>query len=746
MALQVSQRTTQAAEQIQKTPVLVLCIDGLDTKYGSSIVYELIRIGDPGLLIDGTWVIGGQRAIEDQFSLLSMNDSTNQIRQVLDIDKGRGASISSLEIGLVDKDLEATKLISPGVYLDDILGRRCEVYVGFDGVPFSEFNIIFRGNVDDVKSLPGLVKINLAHPDNKKRQLIAPKTETKLVNAIDAFQTTGIILEDADDIILPTADTSFASYVRIDDELIKFTGITMANELTGVTRAALVTAPNAHAADASIDSFYVLEGNAMDLALKIMLSGPDTYFETDVPVTNFQQLPDLTIEPNAIYFEGINVQDKYGLVIGDFVTVTGATNGANNFVNRTITGFTVTDTGSFFVVDGAPLVDEVDSPAECSFRSKYNTLPNLIGLGMTPFEVDVKEHERLKTIFLGGFNYRFYFKETIENANEFIEQEIYKPAAAFSLPRKAKSSVGLLTPPIPGADTVTIRAEDVVKPQNLTIRRTTAKAFFNHIVYQFEQDSLEDKFLRGVIYRSQDSINRIPVGAKPLVIKSLGMRTDLNATGLSDLASERRLKRYEFGAEFFENVELTFGRGFRIEIGDVVVFDHEGLKISDTASGTREKPTKLYSVENTSINLKTGQIQVHLVDTAYSGSARYGLFGPSSLVRSGLSNIQFIIEPFSLETQFGVNEGQRWSRFKQPGIKVRSPDFTTRFFETNILSVSGNTVTVVDPMPFVPQAGDVMELCDYDFEGVTDEIKLLYLHWQDAATFPSDGKDQYKYL
>ena len=47
--LNVSQRTLTAAEAIQKTPVLVLCIDGLDTKYGTSIIFELIRIGDPGL-------------------------------------------------------------------------------------------------------------------------------------------------------------------------------------------------------------------------------------------------------------------------------------------------------------------------------------------------------------------------------------------------------------------------------------------------------------------------------------------------------------------------------------------------------------------------------------------------------------------------------------------------------------------------------------------------------------------------
>lgn len=745
MTMSVSQRTLQASERIEKSPVLVLCIDGLDTKYGTTVLFELIRIGDPGLLIDGTWVIGGMREIDDQSSLLSMSESTNSIRQTLDIDKGRGSTISSMELGLVDFNLEATRLITPGLVLDDILGRKCLVFLGFEGVPFSEYNLIFRGNVDDIKSLPGLVKINLAHPDNKKRQLIAPKTETKITGAVNGIQTTGFILETATEVIQPNADTTFRTYMRLEDEIIEYTGLS-GNTLTGVVRGQLGTTPAAHDANTDIVSFFVLEGHVVDLALKIMLSSEDEYWIEDVEFQNFQILPDLSTVPNAMYFEGINVQELYGLTLGDFITVTGATNGANNFVNREIVGFVRTDTGSYLTVDGAALVDEPDTSALVKFKSKYNTLPAKVGLNMDPDEVDVLEHERIKALFLQATFFRFFLKDTIENAQEFIEQELYKPVSSYSLPRKAKSSLGHLTGPIPGSDTITITAADVVKPQNLTLRRTTAKAFFNHIVYQFSESTLEEKFLRGLVTRSQDSLNRIPVGAKALVIKSLGMRDDLDGAQIAETASDKRLRRYEFGAEFFENVELTFGKGFRIEIGDVVVFDATDLKISDTVSGTRNKETKLFAVENKTMNLKTGQIQLHLVDSGYAGSLRYGLFGPSSKIKVGISTTKFVIEPLNdFERQYGVNEFQRWSRFTRAAVKIRSVDWT-QSFETNIATIQGNTITVQDDLGFTPGAGYIMELADYDYPGVTDQIKLLYLHWQDAVTFPSDGKPQYVYI
>lgn len=742
MGLTLSQATKDQLSKVSKTPVLVMCLEDHDRCYGSATLFELIRIGDPGLFIDGTWVIGGKRAIGDQSELLSMKDSTNSLKTVLDVDKGRGSTITNMEIGLVDFDNEASELISPGVVLEDVLGRKALVYLGFEGVPFSEFDLIFRGNIDDIKTSPGLVKLNIAAPDNKKRQLIMPHTDTIITAAINAVQTTGIFLENADELIIPNADTSFETYVRIEDELIRYTGIT-GLELTGVSRAQLGTVANSHDDESNVASFYRLTGNAMRLALKLMLSGPNEFYKTGLDITNFVSIPGLDPNYQAIYFDGLDIKEIYGLEVGDVVSTTGAGDAANNFSNRTVTGVTLTESGSYIEVDGAPLVLEADSPATIDLKSQFNTLPDKVGLQMSPDEVDVAEHLRIEQLFLSSFEYDFYIKETIENANEFIEQEIYKPASAYSLPRKARSSVGYLSQPIPSIDTVTIAEKDVVKPQNLVLRRSTAKAFFNHIVYAYEEDTLEDKFLRGRVVRDATSTNRIKVGTKALTVVSKGMRDILNGFQNAGIASDRRIKRYRFGAEMFENVELTLEKGFSVEIGDVVIFNPENLQVTNTLDGSRNKPSRLYAVENKSFNITTGAITVALTDTGYDTQARYCLYGPASKIKVGISNTKFVIEPLG-RPNFGANEWQRWSRFPLVAVKVRSDDFTTRFFQTIITNIAGNTITVRDDMGFTPVAGDVIELANYDFADTTDQIKLLYGFMRDSAF--GDGKPQYQML
>ena len=107
--------------------------------------------------------------------------------------------------------------------------------------------------------------------------------------------------------------------MRIEDEIIKFTGITMSNELTGVVRGMFNTTAVAHAIDSDLVSFYVLQGTAMQLALKVMLSNGPEYWAENVEIQNFVQLPDASLIDNAIYFEGVDIPEKYGVTVGDFV-------------------------------------------------------------------------------------------------------------------------------------------------------------------------------------------------------------------------------------------------------------------------------------------------------------------------------------------------------------------------------------------------------------------------------------------
>lgn len=753
MSFQITQRAKAAADAVVKQPNIVLKIDGVDTIYGSASILRIVRIGDPGLEIGDDWVIGGFVADYNQLTSISLDGTTTSINQQLDIDKGRGSSVSSMEIGLIDFNQDITKLITPGYIVDDVLGRKVKVYLGFaDNNTFPEdYIIIFRGIIDGIKADQGIVKLSIAHPDQKKRQTIFQKIDHALDGSITNSQTT-ITLDAAPDYLLSILgpngmeDSSFTGYVQIDDEIIKYTGVS-GFDLTGLVRGQLGTVAVSHDDEAAVTSFYRLQGNSVDLALKLMLSGWNGPFVEDVSITNFNRLPDTTLVENSLVFVGLDVFREYGIKVGDYVETFGSPNGSNNVSAwAQISAVNITDFGSYVVIDGVTFVDELASVATVSFRSQYDTLPS--GCMMTPDEVDVTQHLNIQQLFLSNHNYDFYLKDTIDNGKEFIETEIYKPAGAYSLPRKSQASVGYFVGPLPSASSITIDRSNITNPDKIVTQRGINKNFFNEIVYRYEVpavDTNDRKFLVTIVTFSATSLDRIPAGVRVLLVESQGMRKALLGQNLAQIASNRRIKRFQFGAEYFEGINVNYKVGYNMEIGDIIILDGDGLNILNSVDGNRERVPELFEVVNKRMNIKNGQVSLDLLQTGFQGNTRYGLVGPSSRIKTGISGTQFIIEKAYFST-FGSSEYLKWQRFPNCAVKVRSADFTTRYFQTTILSLSGNKVTVADNMGFIPVAGDIMELSQYDFTSVTDQIKLLYVHMQNSATFPSDGKDSYKML
>jgi len=744
MSLPINKKLLIDSKLTTKEPNIVLCIDGIDTCYGSSSLLSPILIGGPGLIIDGSWLIGGYELTNSDESIISLEGSTTSIRQQLEPDKGRGSSVQSMAIELIDVSGQATELITPGALVDDILGRKAKVYLALSRTASfpNDYVLLFRGIVDDINAGPASIIINLAHPDNKKRQVIFPKVEHKLDGAINNSQTT-ITLDSVDNLLLPTTgpdgliDNTFSSYVRIDDEIIKYTGIS-GLQLTGCVRGQLLTFAASHTDESDVNSFYRLEGTAMSVAQKMMMS-KSGYAVQRTP-TNFQIVPNLGSLPNTIFFQDLDLQNEDGVTVGDYITTTLAVNGANNVTLKEIIGITKVDSGTYIDIDGVTFVDEAGTTALVQFRSKYDSWPD--GLSMGSDEVDVAQHEYIERLFLSSFEYDFYLKDSIENGKEFLETEVYLPASCYSVPRKTKASVQLHIGPLPTSETKILSKTNIVNPSRLKIRRSTAKNFFNTIVYKFEEDSLEDKFLRGRITQDATSLTRIPIGSKALIVESKGMRDVLNGPNLANSAALRKLNRYKYGAESLEGVNVTFGDGFAIEVGDVVILDPTDLKLVNTVDGNRNKPAAFFEVINKSLNYKTGEILLDLTDTNFATNARYGLIGPSSRISFGISQTQFVIEQY-FPSPFGASEFQKWSRYPNCAVKIRSADFTTRFFQTVITQSTSNTITVRDALGFVPVAGDIMELADYDFADVTDVIKLIYVH---LAPLLGGADDPYQML
>jgi hypothetical protein len=741
MAITLTDRAERTLNKRLIEPQIVLEIDGVPTIFGGSTITEIIRIGDPGLEIGDDWVIGGLRAVDDQETLISLSGTSNEISQQLQPDRGAISSISSMKIAMIDKDEVLTRLISPGNVVPDIMARRARVRLGFANTSYPEDYItIFRGIIDDIESEQGQINLNLAHPDQKKRNTIYEKAECVLDGALNNTDVT-INVDTTENFLVGVTgpdglvDASFDGYIKIDDEVIHYTGKT-ATSFTGCTRGALGTVADNHNDETSAQSFYRLQGNGVELALKILFSGWQGPFQEDVVVSNFVRTTGVIDIANSMYFEAVDLQELYGVNEGDYITTTGAANGANNVALKQIETLEVIDGSTYIVIAGVAFVSEIGTSAVVDFRSQYDVLPS--GLKMHGDEVDVDAHLSWFRRYLSSFDMDFYLKDTIEG-KEFIETQLYLPMGGYSLPRKSRASMGYHSGPLPSDTIVTIDDTNCVNPDKLKVRRSIGKNFYNTIIYKFDQDVLEDKFLYGFISTDTDSKDRIKVGSKSLIIEATGMRKVIGGLNSAEMAATRLLNRYRFAAEFLDDVKIKFSVGFRIETGDSVILDGTNLNLSDTANAVRGAGPRLYEVINKKLNIKTGEVSLSLVDSNISLVSRYALISPASVVASATDQRNFTIES-SFASVYGANEGRKWKRYIGCGVKIRNADFSVAG-DAFIENVVGNVITLDANIGFPIVAGYVMELSHYNTENST--IKLFYTFMTDNAAF-DDGADQYR--
>lgn len=483
MAFEITSRVERSLNKIQKTPAIAIVFDGIDEIFSSVALKDFYRLDDGWVLDEGAY-LDRLVAFNGQQTVISMTkgsgSTTTKIDYKIDPDLGIGESITSMKASFInDKKNSVVGILD--TY--ELLGRKVRVRMVPDvnsaRYPQDYFTI-FRGIVDEISYEQGVLNLSFSHPDQKKRQTIFVEVTTETTASINNSTTT-IPVIDASELLRNitgpdgTEDATFTGYVRIEDEIIYFDPSTTTDtSLNDCVRGALDTSAVEHDEGTEVKSYYVLEGNAMDLALKIMLSGWNDYFVEDVAVTEITSA-------NELIFDGIDVQDEYGLTVGDFVTTSGAVNGANNDTLLEITAIDFDEDSytSTITITGATFVNEETANIKAAFRSKYDTLPN--GLRMSPDEVDVRAHEDLKSDFLFSADMLIYLKSEIENAKEFINEEIYKPLAAYSLPKNARASVGYTIPPLPDELLKTLTSDNVKMPEKLKHFRMIGRLSLIHI-------------------------------------------------------------------------------------------------------------------------------------------------------------------------------------------------------------------------------------------------------------------------
>lgn len=731
MAFTLTQAAIDKTTDTVKKPSLVLEIEGHDRLYtiaNATAFQQQIKIGDPLLFVGSDWVIGGSRSRNDIDDYITFDGTSTSISQQLQQDKGGTSSVTSMQVALIDRNEDITRLVSPSFTFSDILGKECFIYLGFQDTTFPrDYFTLFVGIIDEVTYGASIV-LNIANAEQKKRQDIFQNIETSLDGAIDASQTS-ITITDASNLKLPVTG-SLETYVRINDEIIKYTGIST-NTLTGCTRAQFGTIAASAEDDTSVSSFYRLMGSSIELPLQLMLSGENEYYKTDISMNNFVTDINGSTGTNDVIIYDLDVKTKYGITVGDFITTTGATNAANNFTLRTITSIFVDDDQSVITVDGAALTSELATSAKISFKSKYNILPDGVGLGA--HQVDVEEFERISDLFTTSLpDYDFYITETIK-AKEFIDKEIMFPANMFTIPKKGRVSLGIVSPPLNVGRVKVLDADTITNPANIKIKRSIGKYFYNTIVYKFNYDAVDTtKPLTGYIRTDADSKAQINIGTRALTIESKGLRNNVDTQAILDVNSRRLLEKYKFAAEYI-TVSGFYGTLFNSDVGDVVLFGDESMPLVDSTRGVRGLKPRLCEIIDIRKDIKTGRIDATLLDTSYLTDGRYGIISPSSIIGTGSTTSELVIID-SFSTVYPEIEKNKWIDYIGENIFIHNDDWSVSY-ESTLLGFSSNYVMQISPIASAVPSGYIVDIANYP--STTQQIDNINLKNTFVFTNPS---------
>jgi hypothetical protein len=712
--LEVTEALRAQLESGIKTPQIVLEIEGLPSFSSVSVgkypVYgDEIYYGDEGLYYGGT--------IEDDSVLpwISLEKSTNQISQQILPDKGGFSSITNFDVFVIDKDQRVSEMIKPGNLVDDVLGLKAKLYLCFEGAGHPHDSILFfAGIVTGTPVGAGYVKFNLSSAERLKNLEIFPKVSCVLTGAALVGDTT-FTVDSTSDFLEPAS--GLRTYLIAGDEYIEYTGKT-ATTFTGLSRAQYDTIAAAYDAGQNIESAYRITGSLKDLCLKIMLSGINTAYLEDEQILGINVYGSETIE-NAIFVNDYFFKRNKGVVAGDSLTMVGTD---FNDMTTEVVEVVQLDSGISYIVVSDALTTEGNS-GTFSLTSQFAVWPKFAGLEMTPDQVDVAEFIDKDAKFSSQwFEYDFFIKEAVKGS-DFINEQILSPSGCYSIPRNAKTSLGVTAPPIANQNVVTLDEYSVIGASGIEIERSNQN-FYNAVIYKYDKDEVTEKFKRGKIVQSSNSTNRIRVANKPLVIEADGVRSPNFATKATIL-SNKALNRYQYGAEALQ-VQVNFGVGFPIEIGDVVILKGANLKISDSTRGDRQFKPRLFEVQNKTVKLTGQPILLKLVDTAFGLNGRYGVFSPSSKCDTGSTTTVLRLKK-SYSTLLGSGyEGDKYKGILGAKIRVRSEDHTfaeDRYLES-IDPANKNGIILASALSTPPDEDYIIEIAPYSSSADSDDEAL----------------------
>lgn len=199
-------------------------------------------------------------------------------------DEGR-SEIGSFSFSLIDKDAAFTEKLREKLYDDfeSIRGKQVIFYDGYRGFDFTAFQVFQTQIVQGISYSDGVYKVQCQDiTREQRRDIFEPKFTTLRDSISDTATTVPVYVTDDFETVAhgtswSDAPSSTVGYIRIENEIIRYTGTT-ADSFTGCTRGVLNTTAVAHSVDAGtsaerrtkVEEYIYLELPAIKLAWAIL--------------------------------------------------------------------------------------------------------------------------------------------------------------------------------------------------------------------------------------------------------------------------------------------------------------------------------------------------------------------------------------------------------------------------------------------------------------------------------------------
>lgn len=730
---------TVASKQLN----MVVEIEGIENPIAIVPTYRPVRYGDPGIYYGQDKLVYGALVVDPNVKIGLSLESQLVISQKLEPEQGRG-SVTTMTLVFVDIDQYFSKLISPGQLLDDILGNKLiKVRVGYQNTAYpQDYLVCFRGYASNTRAQSGRVTIQLSDANLKRRADVFTIQKTQTSADIDALVTNiPVIATDgfSKRIMGPdgTYDPSARTFIQVEDELMEYDQNGIVDGTTfAVTRGAMGTIAAAHDMNSDVSQRYVIEGNLIDIALKVMLSGWGGPWSKDQPVLGLKNGLDFGIENNLIRFpDGTDLIDKYNLSEGDYVYLTGSTMGNDGtYQVQSIASSTGQINNLLFLEQNLVAQEYPATSVRLAFRSKYDTFPRECGTKMRTSDIDMGTWQDTRDTFYNTSytNMRFIPGDSI-SAKTFIERELLLPASLYSVTRFGRISVKITLPPIAGQKIIQLDISNVLEADKITIERAlNTRRFFNDVRYSYDLDPVTGDYLNKKFLLDSDSLNLNDLDSV-LPIQSQGLRSDLFADEFTEKKGINLLSRYKNAAFELQNIVTNWGTGSLIEAGDVVlVKDDKTLQITNLTTGERNFGTQLLEVIDRSIDIKTGRVSIKLLSNiGYQVGDRFATISPTSQVAAtGSSNSTIKIQD-SFGAEFPGNEQEKWRILIGSQIYIHKKDYSDGYVRTLTgFMQSDRYMMILDsPIPVVPDSDWVVDVDEFpDTPNTFDNqtLKLLF--------------------